>query len=174
MKPEGPNACDPPVDPVAHVRSGGIAACAGNEPDADTTARDTPTQQSPQPQTGTASDPGTPQSITDVTWQWVSFTTPVEQITVDAPDRYTIQFGQEGRVAVRADCNRGTGRYTVTADRWITISPLALTRALRPEGSLSDRFGREIVRAAIYSMRDGDLYIDLPMDSGMLRFRRAP
>lgn len=150
--------------------AGMLAACAGNEPDADSAAQDTQTQ----PQTGVASDSGTPQSITDATWQWVSFTTPVEQITVDAPDRYTILFGQDGRVAVRADCNRGTGRYTVTDDRRITISPLALTRAMCPEGSLSDRYGRELARAAIYFMRDGDLYIELPMDSGTLRFRRAP
>jgi hypothetical protein len=50
--------------------------------------------------------------VLDVTWQWVSFRTPVEQIDVDAPERYTIQFARAGRVAVRADCNRGATSYT--------------------------------------------------------------
>lgn len=152
---------------------GTLAACGGDESDANTAAQDTQSQAS-QPQAGATSDTASPQSLTDVTWEWVSLTTPTEQVTVDAPDRYTIQFGPDGRVAVKADCNRGTGRYTTTPERGITISPLALTRAACPAGSLSDRFGREIVRAAMYFFRNGDLHIDLPMDSGTLRFRRAP
>lgn len=45
--------------------------------------------------------------VPDVTWEWVSFTTPVEQIKVDSPDRYTVRFGNDGHVALKADCNRG-------------------------------------------------------------------
>ncbi|HSA55575.1 MAG TPA: META domain-containing protein [Gemmatimonadaceae bacterium] len=151
-----------------------LHGCARNEPDAGTPAQDAGTKSAPQAATGAASDSVMPQEIADVTWQWVSFTTPVEQITVDAPEQYTIQFGRDGRIAMRADCNRGMGSYSVTADRRITMGPIALTRAMCPEGSLSDRFAREAGRAAIYFMREGDLYLDLPMDSGTLRFRRAP
>jgi para-nitrobenzyl esterase len=113
-----------------------------------------------------------PDSIVGVTWEWVGFSTPVEQITVDAPEKYTVQFGRDGRVAMRADCNRGMGSYSVTPDRRLTLGPIALTRAMCPAGSLSDRFAREFGRATIWFMRDGDLYFDLPMDSGTLRFRR--
>lgn len=150
-----------------------LGACAGGERDPDSAAVDTRTQASQAPP-GTAADTGTPPSLTDVTWQWVSLVTPTEQISIDAPERYTIQFGSDGQITVRADCNRGMGRYTVTPDRGITISPLALTRAMCPEGSHFDRFARDLPRAAIYFFRDGDLHIDLPMDSGTLRFRRAP
>jgi len=113
-----------------------------------------------------------PADVVGVTWQWVSLTTPVERLTVDAPERYTIRFDSAGRVALRADCNRGSGRYSVSADRRITFGPMALTRAMCPAGSLSDRFARDVGRAAIYFLKDGDLYLDLPMDSGTLRFRR--
>jgi heat shock protein HslJ len=83
-----------------------------------------------------------PPEVLDVTWQWQSFTTPVEQIEVQAPERYTIRFGSDGRAALQADCNRGMTSYTVTAERRIAFTPIALTRMACPHGSLSDRFVR--------------------------------
>jgi len=113
-----------------------------------------------------------PAEVLGATWAWVSFITPVEQIDVDAPDRYTIALDAEGLVALRADCNRGSGAYSVEADRRIAFGPIALTRAMCPPGSLSDRFTREVGRATSYFLSDGDLFLELPMDSGTLRFRR--
>ena len=119
-----------------------------------------------------ASEATPPPEMVDVTWEWVSLTTPVEQVNADAPERYTLQFQRDGRVALRADCNRGHGTYSVGADRQIALGPIALTRAACPPGSLGDRFAREVGRATSYFMRDGDLYLELPADSGTLRFRR--
>ena len=116
--------------------------------------------------------PTLPAEVVDTTWQWVSLTTPVEQVTVDAPDKYTIRFDKSGKVAVKADCNRGTTSYTVSADRKIELKPMALTKAMCPPGSLSDRFVKEVTRASSYFVKDGDLYLQLPVDSGTLRFKR--
>lgn len=113
-----------------------------------------------------------PSDVMDVTWQWVSFTTPVEQVNVDAPERYTLQFGRDGRITLRADCNRGGTTYSVSADRRIALKPIALTRMMCPPGSLSDRYVKEIGRATSYFLKDGDLFLELPVDSGTLRFRR--
>jgi len=110
--------------------------------------------------------------MVDVTWQWVRLTTPVERLDVDAPDRYTLGFGTDGRVGLGADCNRGMGGYTVSADRRLALKPIALARAMGPPGSLSDRFAREVGRATSYFLKDGDLFLELPTDSGTLRFRR--
>ena len=115
---------------------------------------------------------GLPGEMIDVTWEWVSFTTPVEEITVDAPERYTVQFMKDGNVALRADCNRGMASYTAGSDGKLTFGGIALTRAMCPEGSLSNRFVREVERASTYFLRDGDLFLELPVDSGTLRFRR--
>lgn len=120
-----------------------------------------------------AGEPSPPADITGVTWRWTGMTTPVETIKVDAPDRYTMTLGADGRVALRADCNRGSGPYTITPDRRIKMGPLALTRAACPPGSLSDRYVRELERASIYFLKDGALFLDLPADSGTLRFERA-
>ncbi len=116
--------------------------------------------------------PTLPAEVVDTTWHWVSLTTPVEQVTVDAPDKYTIRFDKSGKVAVKADCNRGMISYTVSADRRIELKPMALTKAMCPPGSLSDRFVKEVTRASNYFRKDGDLYLQLPVDSGTLRFHR--
>ena len=52
------------------------------------------------------------------------------------------------------------------------MKPIALTRAMCPPGSLSDRFAKDVGRATSYFVRDGELYLELPVDSGTLRFRR--
>jgi heat shock protein HslJ len=110
--------------------------------------------------------------VVDVVWEWVSTTTPVEEVKVDHPDRYTLRLGSDGRLALKADCNRGAGGYAISGDRALNVKPIALTRAMCPPGSLSDRFAQDVGRATSYFLRDGDLYLELPVDSGTLRFRR--
>jgi heat shock protein HslJ len=112
--------------------------------------------------------------VLEVTWQWTRMTTPLEQFDVAPPANYTIYFGSDGRVALKADCNRGTGRYSVSPDRRLTFGSIALTRMMCPEGSLSDRFVKEVGRAKSYFMKDGELFLELPVDSGTLRFQRKP
>ena len=102
------------------------------------------------------------------TWMWAGVTTPQETRTLDTPERYTVRFDSAGRVTVRADCNRGTGTYTVSSDRRLMVNPLALTRAMCPPGSMSERFAAQLGRATRYEVRNGDLYLMLPADSGTL------
>ena len=119
-----------------------------------------------------ALEPALPAEIVDVTWAWVSFTTPAGQVIVDAPERYTLQLARDGRAALRADCNRGATTYSVGSGRRIALNSIALTRAMCPPGSLSDRYVKEIGRASTYFLKDGDLFLELPVDSGTMRFRR--
>ncbi len=113
-----------------------------------------------------------PAGVVDLTWQWVSLTTPVEQVTVASPERYTIRLERTGRATVRADCNRGASSYAVSATRQIVLKPFTLTRMMCSPGSLSDRFVEELSRGFSYVLKDGELFLDMPVDSGTLRFRR--
>ena len=136
-----------------------------------------PTPAAPQP-TPAAPSPGPtgttlPSDVLDVTWEWESLVTPVETVKPDRPELYTLRFERSGRVTVRADCNRGGGSYTVNADRRIMLGAMALTRAACPPGSLSDRFVRDVGRVSSYFVRDGALFLEMPVDSGTLRFRRS-
>lgn len=69
-------------------------------------------------------------------------------------------------------CNRGSTSYSASAGRRITLGPIVLTRMMCPPGSLSDRFVREVSRVRSYFLKDGELYLELPVDSGTLRFKR--
>ena len=157
-----------------------LAGCREKQPQS-TPQASAPETAGAAPASDSASGPGSPAAasdstasmdVKDVTWQWVRLTTPVEQLDVDAPDRYTVRFGSDGRIALKADCNRGMGSYAVSADRRLTLKPIVLSRAMCPAGSLSDRFAKDVGRATSYFVKDGDLFLELPIDSGTLRFRR--
>ena len=135
----------------------------------------TPPPRAPQPAPATppaSTDTALPSDVVEVTWQWETLVTPVETVKPDQPAQYTVRFDRSGRVAVLADCNRGSGAYTVSAGRRLTLGPIALTRAACPPGSLSDRFVRDVGRVSSYFVRDGALFLEMPVDSGTLRFRK--
>ena len=64
----------------------------------------------PSPSTSEASATVHP-DLVDVTWEWIWFGSGKEQFDVEKPDHYTIAFSVDGTLAIRADCNRGSGRY---------------------------------------------------------------
>src|SRR5687767_12082707 len=92
-----------------------------------------------EPITGAATGAYTlPAEVVDVTWEWIWFGDGKEQFDVDKPEQYTVQFSADGAVAIQADCNRGRSDFTLGPDRQITLSPVALTMVLCPDGSLDD------------------------------------
>lgn len=102
-------------------------------------------------------------------WKWVATQTPVEQIEVPEPEKYTLQFNEDGTVNVVADCNTGMGPYTLDNNA-LEIGPLATTRALCPPESLSDRFVQDLQFARIFFFQEGNLYMDLMADGGTMQF----
>jgi heat shock protein HslJ len=115
------------------------------------------------------SEPEAAAPITNIVWNWQELITPVEQITVDDPENYTIEFQEDGFVNVVADCNRGSGVYEINSNN-ISIDITATTLALCEEGSLGELFFTSLGNAAIFFFDDGDLMIDLFADGGTMRF----
>jgi para-nitrobenzyl esterase len=89
------------------------------------------------------------------------------------PSRYTLDFGADGTLAGQADCNRITGRWTASGES-ISLGPLAMTRAMCPPGSLSDRYVRSLQSAVTWMLVEGRLAIAMQVDAGILHFERAP
>jgi len=116
-------------------------------------------------------------SLTGVTWQWVSFTDPLEQITIDDPSRYTLTFdeaeGGTGQAAIKADCNDVAATYTVDGSS-INIEMGPSTLAACPEDSLDQQYLTNLSNAAIFFFEEGDLFLDLWADGGTMRFAAAP
>jgi heat shock protein HslJ len=113
-------------------------------------------------------------SLVGTVWEWTGLLSGDDStITPDDPARYTIEFLPEGMVAVGADCNRGRGGYQRDGSQ-VDITVDALTRAMCPPGSLSNEFVAYLNDVMAITFADGQLHMDLPMDSGILSFRPQP
>ncbi len=97
--------------------------------------------------------------------------------SVDEPeDRslYTLAFGADGRAAMRADCNRGTGAWTSDAPPHLTFGPIASTKAMCPPESLSDKYLAQFGWVRSYVMKDGNLFLATMADGSIIEFEPAP
>ena len=124
-------------------------------------------------QTATANRSRDPQSVLNKTWQWESTITPVEKITVSNPERYTILLKTDGKTQVRFDCNRGGGNYEISEGK-LSFGPLMSTRMACPPDTQDTAFMRDLQRVASFFVENGNLYLELPYDSGTMKFRPAP
>ena len=114
------------------------------------------------------------QGISGTVWRWVQTQYNDDRKAVPAdPKNYTVQFLEDGTLHVKADCNQKGGTYSASAEeKRLSIEITHSTMAACPEGSLEDEFVRGLSGAAIYFIKDGDLYIDLKYDSGTMRFSK--
>jgi heat shock protein HslJ len=124
-------------------------------------------------QTASAGRSTDPQDVLGKTWEWVGTITPVEKITVSNPERYTISLTDDGKLQARFDCNRGGGEYKISAGK-LSFGPLLSTRMACPPGTLDGPYMRDLQRVVSFFIQDGDLYLELPLDSGTMLFRAAP
>ena len=111
-----------------------------------------------------------PQAVLGKTWQWESTTNPVEKIVVPDPERYTVFLGGDGRAQMMFDCNRGGGGFEIGQGR-LKFGPLMSTRMACAPDSLDTVFMRDLQRVVSFFLRNGRLYLELPYDSGTLKFR---
>ena len=116
----------------------------------------------------------TPEAITGKLWQWEETVTPVEKIVSPSPGNYTLQLQADGRASVRFDCNRGGGSFRISEPGRIAFGPLATTMMACPPGSQAHRFGKDLGQVGSFFVENGMLYLELPVDSGTMRFRAAP
>ena len=111
------------------------------------------------------------QNLADTTWQLVKFQSGDD--TSLAPDdkaKYTISFAKNDRVAVRFDCNRGTGTWKSSAPGQLHFGPLALTRAMCLNATMPDRLAKDWASIRSYVLKDGHLFLSLMTDGGVYEF----
>ena len=112
------------------------------------------------------------QILIGTTWKWQQtlYNNDTKAVPLN-PEHYTLKLLPDGRINIRADCNRGGGVYILDG-RKISIEVTHTTRAACPPGSLEQVYIRDLNAAAIYFMMDDALYIDLKYDTGTLKFSR--
>ena len=111
-------------------------------------------------------------AITGVVWNWhqTRYNNDQQAVPVE-PSHYTVEFMPDGKVHVRADCNRVGGIYSLEGKR-LSIELTHSTRAMCPPDSLEASFKKDLGAAAIYFFKDDALYLDLKYDSGTMKFHR--
>ncbi len=92
-----------------------------------------------------------------------------DAVEIDEPSKYTLEFTNDGRLTLRADCNVGGGRYARSNDR-LTLQMGRLTRAACPPDSWADNYLRDLAKVASYRLESGQLYLDLNNGEGTLVF----
>jgi uncharacterized lipoprotein YbaY len=112
--------------------------------------------------------------IVGVVWNWQGFMDQSEQndIVVPNPDSYRLLLRPDGQYSFKADCNSGSGSYTLEGNN-LTISPLfATTLAECGPGSLHNEYLSLLGQVVTY-VREGDnLYLNLVADAGNMEFSK--
>jgi heat shock protein HslJ len=108
--------------------------------------------------------------LTGATWQWVSFTDPVQQFEVEQPESYTLTFQPDGTLQIKADCNQVVASYSASEEGALSIEPGPATMAACPPESRGDEFVQNLSFASGYFFQDGHLFIDMMADGGTLEF----
>jgi uncharacterized protein len=93
--------------------------------------------------------------------------------TPERRDAYQLTFEANGKVSVRADCNRGQGGWQFEAPSGLQFGPIATTRMACPPDSLDDRVLSNLQHVRSFVMRDGDLYLATMADGAILAFSPA-
>lgn len=116
-----------------------------------------------------------PDALQGTTWRLVRFEG--GDGTVLTPDdgaKYTLDFQPDGSLAVRVDCNRGSGTWTSDGPAHLSFGPLALTRAMCAPGSLHDRIVRDFDYIRSYVIHRGHLFLSLMADGGIYEYEPLP
>jgi uncharacterized protein YraI/heat shock protein HslJ len=125
---------------------------------------DKPVEPTPEP-------PARP-SLTNVKWEWVRFTDPVESFDILDPTQYWLMFATDNTFSFQADCNTGNGTYSADTGS-ISMEVTSITQALCDEDSLSDKFVQNLGFVGTYTFNGSQLLLDLMADSGQMFFRHA-
>ncbi len=104
-------------------------------------------------------------------WQMVKFQdSNGTAIRPDDPAKYTLVFDAQGKVAVRFDCNSGSGSWATASKGEIHFGPLAITQAACPANSLHNRLIKDWPLIRSYTQQNGQLYLALAAEGGSYQF----
>jgi heat shock protein HslJ len=113
-------------------------------------------------------------SLTGTIWQWHRFeSSDGSTLIVPDPALYTLEFMEDGTYTIQADCNSGSGTYTVDSNS-ITIQPGPMTLVACGEDSLDGDFLSRLGDVVTFVFDDEEnLVLNLMMDAGNMVFAPA-
>ena len=106
---------------------------------------------------GQRSSSGNPLSGTS--WRLVKFQSEDTTFAPDDKSKYTINFGSNGRVTARVDCNRASTTWRANAKGELQFGSWSRTSAKCGAGSLHDRIVNEGAAVRSFAIKDGHLFL---------------
>jgi heat shock protein HslJ len=107
-----------------------------------------------------SSQPLAPSDIVGTAWQLHSIhENGSDLIRVVEPSRYTLQLQENGRAAVKSDCNSCGGSYRLTGSS-LTLSQVACTKVFCGATSLDQSYSRALEGATTVSVNGSEMTID--------------
>ena len=113
-------------------------------------------------------------SITQGTWPWLrtEYSDGSSLAALD-PSKYTIALLASGRISVQADCNSGSGIYTLESPR-LTIGPVAMSLLACGPDSQDTHFLADLGTVVSYVFDGQHLVLNLPAEGGTMTFEPLP
>jgi heat shock protein HslJ len=115
--------------------------------------------------------PTTGPAITDTEWKLTVVVTQGGERAFEKPELFTLRLSADGKARIRADCNRGSGPYTLAGHN-LTIDIQVLTRAYCGPESFSDEYLRLLGQVESYRFEGNSLLLQLRSGSGSMSFSR--
>jgi heat shock protein HslJ len=109
-------------------------------------------------------------SLADVVWEWQEFRGGDGSFNApDHPEDYTLTFMPDGKFTILAGCVRTVGTFTVDGPSVDLLFDTAARAECRP-GPLAERYLRDLTEVSSHVFRDGNLYLALRSDAGIMAF----
>ena len=113
--------------------------------------------------------------LTGTSWQLVKFQGPDERIfTPEDRSKYTIQFGSNGKVVARVDCNRANSTWRVNAKGELQFGSWSRTSAKCGAGSLHDQIVNEGGNVRTFEIKGGHLFLAGMAEGGYYELEPLP
>lgn len=113
--------------------------------------------------------------LTGTSWRLVEFKGSDDKVLKPKDrNKYTVVFGDGGRLSAVVDCNRGHGTWASDGPGHLTFSPLGLTRMMCGESELNSNLETQWENVTSYVLKSGRLYLSLKTDAGRYEFEPLP
>lgn len=112
--------------------------------------------------------------IINIEWQWSALieTLPASQSVVPDPENYTLVFWPDGTYAIKADCNLGSGGYTLEGND-LTLAPGPITLAYCGPDSLDNQYLSLLSNVTSVSMDNDQLVLGIGNNDDRMLFAKG-
>ena len=109
-------------------------------------------------------------ALTGVLWEWQNFRGSDDSfIEPERPEDFTLIFLPEGKLAIQGDCEGAKGTYFADGPS-LQLSVGDETPTACSPDTLADQYLRDLDDVSSYVFRDGNLYLALRTDAGIMKF----